>query len=196
MIKSESDINKDSILLYNAGAKTRSRPSSPEKLQRIVINKDVDIRKSVLNGCFYSPTISSDEWASPSFKLLVFVSSTFTDTQLERNYLMDELLFSLRRDAKPYGIQVIFADMRWGIRDENTNEHKTWIECANALHWCKQQSLGICFLSLQGDKYGYTPLPKSILQTALDNHLIANECNDEMKRLIYEWYILDDNAIP
>jgi hypothetical protein len=32
---------------------------------------------------------------------------------VERNYLMDVLLFSLRKQAQEYEIQVIFADMRW-----------------------------------------------------------------------------------
>jgi hypothetical protein len=35
--------------------------------------------------------------------LAVFVSSTFTDTQLERGYLIDELLFQLREEADQYG---------------------------------------------------------------------------------------------
>ena len=29
----------------------------------------------------------------PTYQMIVFVSSTFTDSQVERNYLMDELLF-------------------------------------------------------------------------------------------------------
>jgi hypothetical protein len=43
---------------------------------------------------------SSAQWKTPAFKLLVFSSSTFTDTQLERDFLMDELLFTLRSSAE------------------------------------------------------------------------------------------------
>jgi hypothetical protein len=50
----------------------------------------------------------------------VFSSSTFANTQLERDFLMDELLFTLRSSAEPHGIQLILVDMRWGVRDENT----------------------------------------------------------------------------
>ena len=32
---------------------------------------------------------------APTYQMIVFVSSTFTDSQVERNYLMDELLFEL-----------------------------------------------------------------------------------------------------
>jgi hypothetical protein len=60
----------------------------------------------------------------------------------------------------------------WGIQDEMTLDHKTWVECARGIDWCVANSTGIAFfLSLQGDKFGYTPLPKSILQTDLDAHL-------------------------
>ena len=65
--------------------------------------------------------------------------------------------------------------MRWGVRDENTSDHKTWIECANGIAWCKEESAGVCFLSLQGDKYGYTPLPRTIIQERLDKHLQEKE---------------------
>ena len=37
---------------------------------------------------------------APTFTIIIFVSSTFTDSQMERNYLMDELLFELRKHAK------------------------------------------------------------------------------------------------
>jgi hypothetical protein len=47
-------------------------------------------------------------------------------------------------------IQVIFVDMRWGVRDENSCDHLTWIECAMGINWCKTESTGIFFLSLQG----------------------------------------------
>ena len=172
------------------------RPSSARRLKDTVAQSSIALRQSVLNGNFYSSTVPSDQWSSPSFKMLVFVSSTFTDTQLERDYLMDELLFLLRERAHQYNVQVIFADMRWGIRDENTKDHRTWIECANGINWCKQQSLGVCFLSLQGDKYGYTPLPKSILKTDLDQHVASTECDQETKELIFKWYQLDENAVP
>ena len=61
----------------------------------------VAIRNHVMAGGFHSlPT--SVEWRTPSFKLLVFVSSTFTDTQKERDFLMDELLFELRSLASEH----------------------------------------------------------------------------------------------
>ena len=112
------------------------------------------IRKNVLGGAFTAFRSSAD-WKSPSFKLIPFISSTFTDTQLERNYLLD-LLFEMRGIAKKdgkenyslyficgslvlrsllvhlfsSGVPIIFVDMRWGVRDENTCDHMTWVECS------------------------------------------------------------------
>ena len=86
--------------------------------------------------------------------------------------------------------------MRWGVRDENSCDHKTWVECADMLHWCKEESMGIAFLSLQGDKYGYTPLPKTLSQDNLDAFLGTTDCSEELKTLISTWYILDSNAQP
>jgi hypothetical protein len=65
--------------------------------------------------------------------------------------------------------------MRWGVRDENTSDHMTWIACSRyglkrsthlaiaaitrfyviycrALEWCKEESSGVFFFSLQADK--------------------------------------------
>jgi hypothetical protein len=164
------------ITVCSSGLNTR--PSSAANRLRSVVEdannsqlKRETFRKNALRGAFYSKTIALTEWKPTSFKLIVFISSTFTDTQLERNFLMDELYFELRKKGFAHNIQVILMDMRWGIQDEMTLDHKTWIECARGIDWCIANSTGIAFLSLQGDKFGYTPLPKSILQADLDAHL-------------------------
>ena len=174
-----------------------NKQTSARKLRALVQDAPIrEIRKIVLKGLDTGTTIQPSVWTSPTFKLFVFVSSTFTDTQKERNFLMDELQFKLRGEAQKHGIQVILVDMRWGIKDANTLDHKTWIECAKGIHWCKQQSTGIAFMSLQGDKYGYTPIPKTVLQEDLDRHLADTRCSDDDKKLVFEWYALDENAVP
>ena len=169
--------------------------SSVNKLRTMMASTSEELRRHVLRGHF-SCLKTPSAWKTPSFKLLVFVSSTFTDTQLERDYLMDTLQFELRSVANVHEIQVILVDMRWGVRDENSCDHKTWEGCADMLHWCKEESQGLAFLSLQADKYGYTPLPRTIVQEELDRHLSVTECCEEVKDLIFQWYVLDENAIP
>ena len=61
-----------------------------------------EIRQRVLRGDFeFSKTDIT--WRIPTFKLTLLSSSTFTDAQPVRNFLMDECLFALRDVAKPYG---------------------------------------------------------------------------------------------
>ena len=85
------------------------RPSSSVGRLRTTIQdatisgKQTVLRQSVLHGAFASQSTLS-QWKSPSFKLIVFVSSTFTDTILERNYLLDELLFELREKGTAHGM--------------------------------------------------------------------------------------------
>jgi len=139
-----------------------------EKLRSTISSAQNDLRVKVLEGGFFvGSRIHSSQWESPSFRLETFLSSTFTDTKDERDYLMDVLQFELRKVGWAYGIPVRLMDMRSGIKDESTLEHLTWVECRKGIEECKLRSMGLFFLSLQGNKYGYTPLPKTVLQSDL-----------------------------
>ena len=94
-------------------------------------------------------------------RIVVFVSSTFTDTMLERNVLQEVILPGLRDACKAHDMEYIFFDMRYGVRDENTLDHQTWLGCYQALETCYTESAGLFFLSLQSGKYGYRPLPRT-----------------------------------
>ena len=85
------------------------------------------------------------KWRAHRFKLLVFVSSTFTDTNRERNVLLESILPDIRKEGNKYGIDVTFVDMRWGVRDESTIDHKTWDECYSEMKRCYDESAGLFF---------------------------------------------------
>jgi hypothetical protein len=102
------------------------------------------------------------------------VSSTFTDTHEERNVLITRLLPELNAIARPHGIDITFVDMRWGVKDENTDDHKTWDACKVELDRCIVESCETFFVSLQGDKYGYRPLPREIEQVRFDDQSIIS----------------------
>lgn len=142
-----------------------------------------------------------------SYQLRIFVSSTFTDTHKERNIILDRILPKLKVISAPYEIEIIFVDMRYGVRDENTLDHMTWLACKAELMSCIKSSNGICFLSLQGDKYGYQPIPKFIPQNLFDKvynaryrgsslSLLVPVLKDDDKKLLNEWYRLDANSDP
>ena len=63
----------------------------------------VDNINEILHGGYLIKKSLNSILKPPIFKLCVFVSSTFTDTQIERKYILDELLFELREEAKKYG---------------------------------------------------------------------------------------------
>ena len=156
-------------------------------------------RLHVLCGNF----MNVENWQPPKKKLLIFVSSTFTDTHEERNILLNKVQEYLREVARQYGIEVTFIDMRYGVQAENTLDHMTWIACHRELTRCFEESAGVFFLSLQGDKYGYMPLPKTFDQKAFEKRMLEYEQQEtdasilkETKTLVSEWYQLDTNAIP
>ena len=45
--------------------------------------------------------------------------------------------------------------MRFGVKDENTKDHMTWPICKDGIRQCYEESDGIFFLSLQGNKYAF-----------------------------------------
>lgn len=107
-----------------------------------------------MGGSFLSEYFLSEnrEWKTPIWCQRLFVSSTFTDTHMERNILMNEILPDLRKRIVGFEIEVTFVDMRWGVRDENTLDHMTWISCSKMLERCRKTSCGLFFLSLQSEK--------------------------------------------
>jgi hypothetical protein len=141
----------------------------------------------------------------PKLNLMAIVSSTFTDTAVERNILMHRILPELRHAARHYvNINICLVDLRWGLKDSNTNDHLTWISCASEITRCREESGGVFFISLQSEKYGYCPLPRSIPKIAFDIYLSnfgkLNDIDVSKRERVIElakrWYILDENNIP
>jgi len=52
--------------------------------------------------------------------------------------------------------------MRWGVRDEATDDHLTTSICLEEINNCKTVSIGPNFIFLGGQKYGYRPIPNII----------------------------------
>ena len=132
----------------------------------------------------------------PKKKLILFVSSTFTDTFKERNVLQEKILPELQRLGTKNNLTVLFYDMRFGIKDESSLDHTTWHCCQDAIMECCHESDGVFFLSLQGDKYGYRPLPKLIDQKFFEKALEDHSSNEELLKISRTWYQLNENHLP
>jgi Domain of unknown function (DUF4062) len=167
---------------------------SISKAQHVTVGSEKLILFLVLNGNFSESVILQALKMIPKAKLVVFFSSTFTDTFAERDDLMSELLQIIQKRVALLGIEVTFVDMRFGIKDENTKGHLTWAACRDQILYCYEQSSGLFFVSLQGRKYGYCPLPKEIDQKVLDEKL--ETVSPDEREIILKWYILDKSARP
>lgn len=70
------------------------------------------------------------------------------------------------------------------------------MQCAKELERCKKESTGLYFLSLQADKYGYCPLPRTLDKATLDKRLAQYDEDVVAKQLALHWYLLDENHVP
>jgi hypothetical protein len=152
--------------------------------------------EKVIRGQITELSMAELRQVMPKKKLMVFVSFTFLDTNLERDILHRKILSDLQKKAQQYEIQVILYDMRFGVKDENTKDHMTWVACKEAIQQCYEGSDGLFFLSLQADRYGYRPLPKYLDENVLLDALKAKEHSEESLQVVKEWYILDTNQCP
>ncbi|KAK0046460.1 NACHT and WD repeat domain-containing protein 2 [Biomphalaria pfeifferi] len=127
----------------------------------------------------------------------IFTSSTFTDTTLERNNLMEKVYPRLKDYCREkHGLEFQVVDMRWGVRDEATDDHMTTKLCMQEIENCQRVSMGPNFIVFLGQKYGYRPIPAEILASEFE---LLRECTKqsaEELHLLDEWYKRDDNYVP
>lgn len=151
----------------------------------------------------------------------IFLSSTFTDTNAERDYLIEKIYPQLKEYCKQnYDLDFQSVDMRWGIPSDAYEYHGTTELCLNEIKNCKKFSIGPSFVTLIGQKYGLRPLPRRIdakeYETLRDQVLadasISTSLNytydlDDPSRpqtvityhldnLMNECYKLDTNSVP
>ncbi|XP_066257781.1 NACHT and WD repeat domain-containing protein 2 [Euwallacea similis] len=127
----------------------------------------------------------------------IFTSSTFTDTTMERNTLMAKCYPKIKDYCREkHGLEFQVVDMRWGVRDEATDDHMTTELCMKEIQNCQRLSMGPNFVVFLGQKYGYRPIPTYILSSELQ--LIRDELHATGHDviLIDTWYRKDSNAVP
>ncbi|XP_068248399.1 NACHT and WD repeat domain-containing protein 2 [Palaemon carinicauda] len=127
----------------------------------------------------------------------IFTSSTFTDMLMERNTLMESVYPKLKEFCREkHGLEFQVVDMRWGVRDEATDDHLTTDLCMNEIINCQRLSMGPNFVFFGGQKYGYRPIPRVILGSEL---LMLREALVNMGVDVYlidRWYKKDTNSVP
>jgi hypothetical protein len=86
------------------------------------------------------------EHALKSKVIRIFLCSTFTDTQVERNVLMREIYPKLKEYCHSLGLDFQIVDLRWGIRDEAVDEHLVPDLCLQEIKLCQEISIGPQFV--------------------------------------------------
>ncbi|XP_002741817.1 NACHT domain- and WD repeat-containing protein 1-like [Saccoglossus kowalevskii] len=127
----------------------------------------------------------------------IFTSSTFTDTSVERNALMQDVYPKLRDYCKSkYGLEFQVVDMRWGVRDEATDDHMTSQLCMNEIAACQRLSIGPNFVTFLCQKYGYRPFPPKIPDDEFKSFISILTEENQSVELLQEWFKKDENADP
>ncbi|CAH1788936.1 unnamed protein product [Owenia fusiformis] len=163
-----------------------------EEMEEVVIDPEkVNRVKSVFRGSLKEvPPLSS--------KIVrIFTSSTFTDTTVERNALMANIYPKLKEYCREkHGLEFQVVDMRWGVRDEATEDHMTTELCMQEILNCQRLSMGPNFVVFLGQKYGYRPIPTIIPAKEFEmlREVIKGVASE--LELLDEWYKKDDNAVP
>ena len=68
------------------------------------------------------------------------------DTFEERNTLMEKVYPRLKSYCQERGYDFQVVDMRWGVRDESTDDHMTTELCMRELRACQKLSTGPNFI--------------------------------------------------
>ena len=73
-------------------------------------------------------------------------SFSLLDTFVERNTLMEKVYPRLKSFCQERGYDFQVVDMRWGVRDESTDDHMTTELCMMELRACQKLSTGPNFI--------------------------------------------------
>ena len=99
--------------------------------------------------CVVDIEINSVLFVITSFAWLVItvIICYFSDTRAERNALMARVYPRLREYCRERGHDFQVVDMRWGVRDEATDDHMTSELCMKELRKCQKFSTGPNFIA-------------------------------------------------
>ena len=75
------------------------------------------------------------------------------------------------------------------------DDHRVVNICMEEIKRCQETSLGIAFIAILGDKYGWRPLPPSVKADEFESLLQLIDRSGDLE-LITTWYLRDDNSVP
>ena len=125
----------------------------------------------------------------------VFVSSTFSDLEAERNALRERVYPALRQFCADHGAGFQDIDLRWGVSEEASLDQQAMNICLSEIERCREVTPRPNFLVLLGNRYGWRALPPQVPET--DSTRFEREVSDEDDLdLLDRWFQRDENAVP
>ena len=106
----------------------------------------------------------------------LYVSPTL-DTSVERNTLMETVYPKLKIFCQKKGFEFQVVDMRWGVRDEATDDHMTTELCMKEIYACQRLSTGPNFIVRIDVLYIVSQLASSVVKTAEICNIWQKLCN-------------------
>lgn len=90
-------------------------------------------------------------------QIRVFISSTFQNMNLEREYLIKKIFPEMRQKAYERNVSLVEVDLRWGITEEDSKNGKVIDICFDEI----DNSIPF-FIGIIGNRYGWCPDNKDI----------------------------------
>ena len=176
------------------GSKAERQPRRERNFWKERLHEDIVVCRRELNQTELLATLRGRLQVvdSPRRAIRVFISSTFTDTAGERNLLLHDVFPYLDEYARKHGYLFQGSEMRWGIREYAAKENMTSDMCLQEIRAC-QDSVGVNFVLLSTQKYGYQPLPRRIDMTIFDRVLEFADTNEKLA--LSRHYCLDVNSL-
>ncbi|XP_064598836.1 uncharacterized protein LOC135465527 [Liolophura sinensis] len=153
------------------------------------LTKESQVRREILRGKL------DLDCPSNAKVVRIFTSSTFTDSSHERNALMARVYPKLKSLCQEAGYEFQVVDMRWGVRDEATDNHMTTELCLREVKNCQRLSTGPNFVTFLSHKYGYRSFPSKIEAREFEKMFGKIEGSED-KELVNKWFKKDDNSVP
>ncbi|CAH8574940.1 unnamed protein product [Schistosoma margrebowiei] len=130
----------------------------------------------------------------------IFISSTFSDLNLERNVLMKYIYPKLKVYCREkYGFDFYAIDMRWGVPNVTQLDHLGPKTCYDEVEHCKFLSIGPTFITVLGQRYGEYEIPFTInsyeMELLKDWSKKIQGVSPKCFEAFEEWYLCDKNDI-
>lgn len=125
--------------------------------------------------------------------VLLFVSSTFSDLQAERDELVANVFPRIRSYCRDRSVVFTEVDLRWGITRQQANDKEILSRCFHEIERCEPFFIGII-----GDRYGWVPdHEKDILDPFRKQHAWLNSLNNtSVTEMEFLHGVFNRNASP